>query len=213
MNTRETFNVALLLLIAVSGCDNPRDFDLTPILAPVENRDTESNAFRKWKPSEEQRASLAITKAACEGKLAALLDHAKWSGHRMRVTGIRNGLPVTENLGPWNINVIPTPDQSIVEIKGLLFAKAFTVTLDVNRDVLTINDAIFKGRPLKGNSPIFQNAAFQGVVFERDSGLIMGSASILFLDDGRISMDFHKVFVNGSKASEYGVLESPAEKN
>ena len=209
---RKTITVALLFSAVVLGCDDPPDADLTPIMAPVEKRDTEASAFREWEPTEEQLASLAITKEECNGELSSLLDHAKWSGYRMRVTGVQNGLPVTENIGPWHIILVPTADQSVVEIKGLLFAQGFAVKLDMKRDVLTINDADFEGRPLKGNSPMFQNAAFQGVVFERDLGPVMGSASILLLEDGRLSMDFHKVIVNGSRAGEYGVLES-AEGN
>jgi hypothetical protein len=182
-------------------------------MAPVENRDAEANAFREWQPTSEQLTSLATTKAECEGSLSKLLEHAKWSGQRMRVTGVRAGLPVAEKIGPWHIILMPTSDESVVEIKGLLFAQGFSVKLDVNRDVLIIKDAEFKGRPLQGNSPMFQNTAFEGVVFERDLGLVMGSASILFLDDGRLSMDFHKVLVNGAKAGEYGVLEPSSGDN
>lgn len=182
-------------------------------MAPVESRDAAANAFREWQPTNEHLASLAITKAECEGSLSKLLGHAKWSGHRMRVTGMRGGLPVTENIGPWHIMLMPTSDKSVVEIKGLIFAEGFSVKLDVNRDVLIIKDTEFKGRSLQGNSPMFQNAAFEGVVFERDLGLVMGSASILFLDDGRLSLDFHKVLVNGAKAGEYGVLEASSGDN
>jgi len=213
MITRKKIATALLLLILVSGCDILPDADLTPIMVPVENRDAEANTFREWQPTDEQLASLATTKAECEGSLSKLLDHAKWSGHRTRVTGIRDNLPVTENIGPWHIIIVPTSEKSVVEISGLLFAKPFSVKLDVNRDVLIIKNTEFEGRPLKGNSPMFQNASFQGIVFERQLGLVMGSASILFLEDGRLAMDFHKVIVNGSKAGEYGVLEPSGVDN
>jgi len=200
-------DAAILLLLGASGCDHVPDHDLSPIMAPVENQDADANAYRDWQPTDEQLALLAATRAKCKGRLPELLDHAKWSGRRLRVTGMRGGLPVTEDIGPWHIIVVPTSDQSVVEIKGLLFAKALTVKLDVNRDVLIVEGSEFPGRPITGNSPMFGNAGFRGVHFGRQSGLTMGSASILLLDDGRLSMDFHKTVVNGTRAGEYGVLE------
>jgi hypothetical protein len=213
MTIRKKMNAMLLCWMVVAGCENSPDADLKTIRAPVENGDAEANTFHEWQPTEEQLASLATIKAECEGNLSKLLDHAKWSGYRMRVTGMSDGLPETEEIGPWHIFLVPTSDQSVIEIKGLHFARGFTVKLDVNRDVLIIKDVEFKGRPLKGNSPMFQNAPFQGVVFKGELGLVMGSASILFLDDGRLCMDFHKVIVNGTKAGEYGVLEPPDVDN
>lgn len=211
MLTRTTIAAVLLLLTVAVGCDNAPDTDFTPIMTPIENRDAEANVFRDWEATEEQLASLAATKAACTGRLTQLLEHAKWSGNRLRVTGFRDGLPVTQDIGPWHIVIVPTAEQSVVEIKGLLFAKGFSVKLDVNRDVLVIKETEFAGKPLSGKSPLYANAAFQGVGFESELGLVMGSASILFLEDGRVSLDFSKVMVNGAKAGEYGVLEARVE--
>ena len=194
-------------IVAGSGCDDSPEADMTPNMAPIVNRDAEATEFVDWQPTAEQLASMKSIKTACTGDLSMLLDHSKWSGHRLRVTGRKSGSIVTQNIGPWHIILIPTADESVVEIKGRLFSKGFTVKLDMNRDVLIIKDMEFKGSPIKGKSPMFQNTPFQGVAFKRELGLVNGSASILFLEDGRLSMDFHKVVVNGTRAGEYGVLE------
>jgi hypothetical protein len=204
----KTFNWALLLLIAIVGCSESPNVDLSPIMAPVENRDREANTYAEWQPTREQLTSLRKTQDTCKGSLGKLLDHAKWSGNRLRVTGMRNGMAVTESIGPWHIILVPTSDASVVEIKGLLFAKGFSVELDLDRDILIVNDSEFQGHAASTNSPMFENAGLQGVYFDRGLGLVMGSASIGFLDDGRVVMDFHKVIVNGTKAGEYGVLHA-----
>lgn len=210
MNNRKLACCTWFSCIAFWGCDSPSSIDLSSVMAPIESRNSVANTYSGWQPSEQQRASLTATQESCEGSLQTILDSAKWSGHRLRVTGVRNGTLVTENIGPWHIIFLPTPNRSIVEIKGLLFAANYSITLDMERDVLTVNGVDFKGRPVSGNSPMFNGTRFQGVVFEKHLGLTMGSASILVLEDGRLCLDFHKVIVNGLKAGEYGVLNASA---
>ncbi len=207
MHRHIIFLVIFFLLANSSGCSDQVDVDMKPMLAPAENRDAEANKTADWQPTPQQLSTLDSIKENCSGDLAKLLDHARWSGHRLRVTGMSGGLPVTENIGPWHIILVPTADKSVVEIKGLLFAKGFSVKIDMDRDVLIVNNSEFQGESITGNSPMFQNAGFKGVDFKRNLGLVMGSAAILFLDDGRLVMDFHKIRVNGIKAGEYGVLK------
>lgn len=205
---RINFLLGALLVFVTLGCDNVPDTDLGPVMAPVQNRnEEEANAFRNWIPTEEDLASLAIAKEK-NGPFSALLSHAKWSGNRLRVTGIKDGLPVTESIGAWHVIVVPTSDSSIVELKGFLFAENFSVKLNLAQESLIIKDAEFQGSSIKGNSPMFQNLGFQGFKFERKLGLVLGSASLLFLEDGSIVFDFDKVVVNGARAREYGVLEA-----
>ncbi len=197
----------LPLLAISSGCSEQADVDMKPILAPAQNRDAEANETATMQPTSEQLSTLESIKENCSSDLAKLLDSAKWSGHRLRVTGLKDGLPVTESIGPWHLILVPTPDKSVIEIKGLLFAKGFSVKIDLDRDVLIVKGSEFQGRSITGDSPMFQNAGFKGITFKRNLGFVMGSASILFLDDGRLVMDFHKIRVNGNKAGEYGVLK------
>ena len=200
-------SVVSLLSVLLVSCDGSSDFDASPVMKPIEDRTAEASEYANWQPTPEQTAILKKIKSDCTGNLTLLLNQHRWTGHRQRVTGVEGGLPVTESIGPWNIALIPS-DGHVIEIRGLLFAKGFTVKLDMDRDVLIVNDVEFRGSPISGESPMFQSAPFQGVSFKQeDLGLTMGSASILFLDDGRVAMDFHKVVVNGEKAGEYGVFK------
>jgi hypothetical protein len=202
----------VLLVFAVAGCGAPPDFDATPIMKPVPNTDAIAGEYAAWEPTPEQLQALEKACVQCKGNLKRLLDCPKWSGERLRVTGIKGGLPVTESIGTWHIAVIPTADPAVVELKGLLFARGISVKLDLNRDVLIVNGAEFKGTPISGKSPGFKNTAYKGVKFERGPGLATGRASILILDDQRVVMDFDKVIVNGARAREYGELK-PAMPN
>jgi hypothetical protein len=93
-----------------------------------------------------------------------------------------------------------------VTLDGLLFAERFDVSLDLERNALVIDGTVFPGKPIDGNSPILQGAAFTGVTFQRTSGRIRGKASILFIEDGSILADFDKVYVDGRRTGEYGLL-------
>lgn len=198
--------IALHVVALFAGCDRVPDFDASPVMKPIPDQAAEANQYAEWQPTPEQLTELATIKSECKGKLKRLLNQPKWSGNRLRVTGVRGGLPVTENVGPWHIAFFPLGNH-VVEIRGLLFAKDHSVKLDMDRDVLIVNGVEFIGSPLTGESPMFQNAPFRGVSFEKAGlALTMGSASILFMNDGRLVMDFHRVVLNGSKTGEYGVL-------
>jgi hypothetical protein len=203
--------IALLVFALFLGCNRSSDFDLSPAMKPVPDRTAEASEYAAWQPTPEQLSELGTIKSECKGELKPLLDHPKWSGDRLRVTGIKGGIPVTKSIGPWHIALFPAGDH-IVEIRGLLFAKGHSVKLDMDRDVLIVNGVEFKGSFNTGESPMFENAPFRGVSFEKEGlGLTMGSASILFLDDGRLVMDFHKVVVEGTRAGEYGVLNAEGQ--
>ena len=203
--------VGLLPLLVCFGCDKPPDINLRPVLSPAENRDAEANTYRNWRPDNDRMGSIEIDGQDCSENLRELIGCSKWSGKRLRVTGMKDGFPVTESVGPWHIILVPTAIASVVEMKGFLFAKNLEVKLDLHREVMTINGVEFIGTPLTGNSPMVQGAKFTGVKFESKVGLTMGSAAILFLEDGRALMDFDKVLINGKRAREYGIL-TPAEE-
>ena len=61
------------------------------------------------------------------------------------------------DIGPWHIAIVPTDDESVVEIKGLLFAKDFPITLG-SHSVLKIRDTEYKGREIEGKTPVFSPA-------------------------------------------------------
>src|SRR5262249_20208354 len=118
---------------------------------------------------------------SAKGALTPLVRHAIWTGHRLRVTGGQNGLPVSERIGPWRIELHPDPKQNAVEIKGLIFAKNAIVRLDLDRDTLVIDGEEFQGRRGTGKSPLFGEIQFNGVAFEREEGKVTGKAAILIL--------------------------------
>ncbi len=121
----------------------------------------------------------------------------------MRGTGMDGD---TESIGRRRIRLVPDADENVVRLQGLHFARDCEVSLDMDRDVLTIDRHEFAGRPIADKSPMFQDMPFEGVAFERLEGPTAGWASIIFLEDGRTAMDFHKVVLNGVRAREYGVL-------
>jgi hypothetical protein len=169
----------MLLLIALAGCNDA---------------------------SSENLQRLKEISASAKGHLGQLLRAPVWSGDRLRMSRIDGDVPVMESVGKWKIELIPDPTKNMVHIQGLLFAKDSNVTLDMDRDILAIDGQEFVGRPVSGNSPMFKGVPFAGVNFERLDGRIFGYASIIFTEDGRTAMDFDKVFVDGSRAREYGIL-------
>jgi hypothetical protein len=149
---------------------------------------------------------LKAIQAESKGHLSAVLRADVWSGDRLRVTGMADGFPITESIGEWRIELVPEVDKNVVRLQGLLFASECDVSLDMDRDVLTIDGHEFAGLPIADKSPMFQDMPFEGVAFERVEGPTAGRASIIFLEDGRTVMDFDKVVLNGVRAREYGVL-------
>ena len=137
------------------------------------------------------------------GAFGELLKYEEWTGNRLRVVGTEDGLPVTENAGPWKISIKPTDSASVIEIKGLFFAHDRSVCIDLAGKTLFVGDAAFVGSEIGGKSPMFQNTEFTGYSFKNDE---FGSAAILFLNDGRLVLDFHKTIVDGTRAQECGVL-------
>jgi hypothetical protein len=158
----------------------------------------------KAETSDKERL-LEISKSA-KGHLTPLLVSPAWSGDRLRVASIENGRPVTASIGPWNIQLVPDIEQNVVQIKGLAFADDATVTLDMDQDVLAIDGHKFAGKAIEATSPMFDNLPFKGVSFERVDGPVYGKAAVIFLDDGRVAMDFDKVYVDGKRAREYGAI-------
>lgn len=143
---------------------------------------------------------------SAKGHLTPLLASPAWSGDRLRMAGLENGKPVMASIGPWDIRLAPDSDRNVVEIKGLHFAKKSIVTLDVDKDILEIDGHQFAGRVIESTSPMFDDLPFKGVSFERPDGAVCGRASIIFLEDGRVALDFHKVYVHGNRAGEYGAV-------
>ena len=176
-----------VLLVLLSGCWN--ETARLPSQAPASKEAT--NSLQKSREFAEE--------------FDGLFRYEKWQGNRLRVVGMDDGMPVTENAGPWNISIAPTDSVSMIEIKGLFFAAAHdcTVRIDLVDKALLIGDTTFAGSKISGKSPMFQGTEFVGFSFENDHS---GSASILFLNDGRLCMDFHKTIVNNTRAQEYGVL-------
>jgi hypothetical protein len=154
-----------------------------------------------------ERRLREIMKSA-QSELLPLLKSAVWSGDRLRVVGVKEGFPVTESVGPWRIELAPHPEKNLIDLKGLKFAgkHKLRVQLDLDNDSLLIGGKLFEGRKISGKSPIARSAAFKGLAFERDGADIEGKASIIFLEDGRTVMDFHKIYIGDAKAGEYGTL-------
>ena len=138
-------------------------------------------------------------------ELAPLAAHERWEGDTLRVVGVRDGLPQSEPVLEWALRVVPRGEDRI-EIRGLHFAGEETVEVDLARNALRIGGEVFEGRVLSGSSPLFGNTPFEGVTFTRGRGRVYGKASILILADGRVALDFDKVFVNGRRAQEYGAV-------
>jgi hypothetical protein len=153
----------------------------------------------------EPSPDLAELPRTSQGELDVLRAHERWEGARQKVTGVVGGRPQTEEIGPWNLRIVPV-GEDVVIVEGLYFARNFEVKLDLARNALVLHDTLFLGRPLSGNSPMFGEMAFTGVVFEGDGGRIHGKASILVLADGRVALDFDKVFVDGRRSREYGAV-------
>lgn len=151
---------------------------------------------------------LAEIQATATGHLRPLLSSASWSGDRLRVAAMKDGFPVTESIGKWEIGLVPDEAKNVVQLTGLHFAENRKVLLDLDLDVLTIDGFEFEGRAISGESPMFKDAPFEGVAFERTEGAILGSGSIIFLSDGRTCMDFDKILVDGVRAGEYGELRA-----
>jgi hypothetical protein len=183
---RSLLLVGVLAVVAIVGCSSKE-------ASPQPAADARAERLRE------------IEKSA-KGSLTPLVRYVVWTGDRIAVTGLRNGLPTTTSIGPWRIELHPDPKQNVVELKGFLFAKNLPVRLDLDADLLTIDGEPFQGRKLSGKSPLYEMTPFEGVVFERADGKAYGKASILILADGRVSMDFDKVVVNNKRAHEYGAL-------
>ncbi len=142
---------------------------------------------------------------SAKGALAPLARHPHWSGNRLRVTGLLGDRIVTEPVGTWAFSIRPDPDTNVVELGGLVFAGEPTF-LDLDTDTLTIGGELFRGQTVSGTSPMFDGLPFVGVRFEKGDGEVTGKASILFLQDGRVVMDFYHLTVRGVRAGTYGVL-------
>jgi hypothetical protein len=143
--------------------------------------------------------------ALIQKHLGSLGEAGVWSGERWRVVGSRDGFPVTESIGTWQVEVVPTEKERVVELRGIKIGGPAVVELDLARGILSINGEPFAGRASSGNSPIAQGAPFNGAGFERTRGTVTGSAVILFLEDGTALVDFYKVWSKG-KRGEYGKL-------
>lgn len=142
---------------------------------------------------------------SAKGTLGPLARHSHWSGDRLRVTGLQDDRVVTEPIGPWRIILRPDPNENAVELGGLSFAGDLAA-LDLDADTLTIGGERFQGTVISGTSPMFERMAYQGLKFEKSDGEMTGRVTILLLQDGRVVMDFDKLYVRGMRARTYGVL-------
>lgn len=116
--------------------------------------------------------------ASAKGTLADLAKNACWTGNRLRVTGMQNGLPKSESIGSWRIELHPHPIENVVELRGFYFAKGkIVIKLDLDEDNLTIGGEKFVSRTISGKSPLFGNTPFHGVAFENKKGRITGSVN------------------------------------
>jgi hypothetical protein len=176
--------IRTLLLLTVTGCMGGED----------------QNSDRERTPTVSKADIAAIQK-----NLAAFRKHRKWSGNRWRVTGIRDGYPVTESIGAWQIEAVPAKRGPVIELRGIRLGELRSVQLDLARGLLLIDGEPFVGRPIAGKSPIVRDAPFKGAVFERQDGSITGKAALLFLEDGRALLDFYKVWAKGQRGA-YGAL-------
>jgi hypothetical protein len=136
--------VLALSIVALAGCSGGKGQKSAP------------------EPDPDLPAPSAEEIATIRTHLAPLQKAQKWSGDRLRVTGVRDGLPVTESIGPWEVETAPAGKEGVIELRGIRIGSERSVQLDLARGLLLIDGQPFAGRALTGKSPTANNAPFKG---------------------------------------------------
>ena len=154
----------------------------------------------------ETDAELERIKSSYSGPFSKLLTKQLWKGSRLAISGIKDNIPQIKEVQPWNIKVSSSGNNKIA-LYGFSFSKDHEVQINLTNNSLIISGTEFPAIQTSGHSPMFQQN-FNGFSYKLPPTIgISGSASILFLENGNISLDFHKVMVGTKRLSEYGVLK------
>lgn len=107
-----------------------------------------------------------------------------------------------------------TQSDSLVGLTGIPPFKGVRVAVDPTRNVLLVGEWTLPGKAAEGNSPIVDDAAYRGVVFESHaSGAVSGTAYLFVLEDGRLLIGFRHFSVYGKDVNSAWVgspLRNPA---